>query len=473
MQPSPTHILRPPDNALLPWWYIIPIYAVILGAIVYLSPSVSPLIVIGGLVVLFVTAYYPEIPLVAFVFIGVTKPWVDENIAIFQTIDYTVFLAAYLFVLIFITMVRRRTYLLPPFYRFLPILFIFSILLFIGVIYTSAPSYGFEKASRFFIFNILLFIVTIVFIKDKTDIIRILAIVVGLSFIFATIMIYEGITGLLSGNITDLIVRMTILGANPISSARIFSLSFLILLVAAYFSSRKSVKVSLYILSAYFLIALIVTNTRGPLVSTFAAVIVFALVFSDMKFKTIALYIGLFVIAIISTFLLLPDFVTSRYEILLEAGDMQQALLPGEVDTVGSRVLMWSMAFSGAFESIWTFLFGHGTGSFATLFIFGNIRWYPHNIFAEILYEIGFIGVVIFLLHIGRITRYSVSVWKKAGKNLDLRKIVVIINVITVAAFTSALISGDLTDNRYLWFHFGLIVALWRIIKNNEDTLPH
>jgi len=443
-----------------------------LGAIVYLSPSVSPLIVIGGLVVLFVTAYYPEIPLVAFVFIGVTKPWVDENIALFQTIDYTVFLAVYLFALMFITRIRRRTDTLPSFANVLPVLFIFSLCLFIGVIYSSAPPYGFEKASRFFLFNILLFVATIVIIKDKNDIIRILAICVGLSFVFATIMLYEGVTHFLSGNVTE-IIRMTILGANPISSARIFSLSFLILLVAAYYTENRRNKIILYLSSVYFLIALIVTNSRGPLLSTIAAVFIFALFLSDMKYKTIAMYFGLFFAAIISVFLFLPDFFTSRYEVLMAVDAAQQTVQGGEADTVGSRWMMWSMAFSGAFTSVWNFIIGHGTGSFASLFPFEGIRWYPHNIFAEIFYELGIIGLMIFLVHLGQISRYTRIIWEKTKRHSELRLITAIVTVIIIGAFMASLVSGDLTDNRYLWFQFGLIVALGRILLHKARLDPH
>jgi len=470
MQQSVSHIFHPPYNALMPWWYILPLYAIILGGILFLHHSVSPLLFVAGMILFFLTVYFPEIPLVAFVFIGVTKPWIDENVAIFQTIDYTVFLALYICLLIFVTLVRRQTYLLPSFSHFLPLLFIFSVMLFIGIIYSSAPSYGFEKATRFFLFNILLFLATIVIVKEIKDIVRILGIIVGLSFIFAGIMFYEGIQSLLGGDVIGVIVRMTILGANPISSARIFSLAFLIVLIAAYYASRRSNQIILYSLSAYFLVALIVTNTRGPLLSTIAAVFVFALLLSNMKYKTLAIYFGLFIAAIVSALLFLPDFVTSRYEALVAAGAAQQTIYGGEVDTVGSRLMMWSMAFSGAFESVWNFLFGHGTGSFASLFLFSDIRWYPHNIFAEVIYELGIIGLVIIVLHLGQITGYSSLIWEKTSQGGDLRLIAAIILVITIGSFMASLVSGDLTDNRYLWFQFGLIVAFWRVIDNRSKA---
>ncbi len=446
---------------------------VVLGCILFLYPSVSPLIVIGGLVVLIVTVYYPEIPLIAFVFIGVTKPWVDENIALFQAIDYTVFLAAYILLLLFITVVRRETHTMPSFLFLLPALILFSFSLFIGVIYTSASSYGVDKAASFFVFNILLFISTILYIKDHGDIKRILTIVVFGTFVFAMIMFYQGLQSFLGGDLSDMIIRMTILGANPIASARIFSVAFVIVLVGAYFAKSNREKLFLYVLSGYFLVALIVTNTRGPLVSTLAAVFVFALFLSDMKLKTIAFYVGGFILVMFSALLILPDFVTVRYEVLLQADALQQATGSAELDTIGARLMMWSMAFSGSVDSLWSFLFGHGTGSFASLFHFSDFRWYPHNIFAEVLYEVGIIGLVILIIHFGQISRITRNIWSETKWNDEYKTIVAILIVSAVAAFVAALVSGDINDNRYLWFHFGLIIASWRIIADQKRKTQH
>lgn len=463
MQDFSSHILNPPDNTLIPWWYLIAVYAVLLGTMLVLYPSVSPLIIVAGVVVLIITFYYPVLALVAYIFLGVTKPWVDENVALFQTVDYTVFLAVFMAAFLLIALARQARHTLPSYLHFLPVLFLFAVLLFLGVVHSSAPSYGFEKASRFFIFNILLFIATILFIKEKRDIIHIFAFTVGLSFIFATIMFYEGIRSFVGGDVTQLIVRMTILGADPIGSARIFSVSFLILLVAAYFTPRRRDSIILYILSAYFLVALIVTNTRGPLVSTFAAVIIFVLFISNMKFRTIALYFGLFIAAIASAFLFLPDFLTSRYEVLLDAGAVQQAVEGGEVDTISSRLLMWSMALKGTFESAWTFIFGHGTGSFASLFHFGDIRWYPHNMFLETFYEIGFIGLFVLLLHFTQISIFGRRLYKNLSDRPSELMIVRIIIVGAISFFFAVMVSGDLASNRTFWFFPALLIAAGRI----------
>ncbi len=65
------------------------------------------------------------------------------------------------------------------------------------------------------------------------------------------------------------------------------------------------------------------------------------------------------------------------------------------------RVSMLQFTIHGIFDNIKHFLIGHGIGSFGILYLGKDIRWYPHNIFLEIWYEIGFIPfllmVVLFL----------------------------------------------------------------------------
>lgn len=469
MHQSTSEIWPSSNNTLSQWLFYVLLFVAFLCSMLILYPAVHPLVFTSGFVFLLLTLYFPEIPLVAFVFIGVTKPWIDKNIPLFQSIDYTIFLSAFLVILLAITTVRRKTYMLPHFYHFLPFLIVFSVLLFLGVTYSSAPRYGFEKSARFFAFNIPLFITTILYIKEPKDIKRIFVVIVCSSFLFATIMLYNGLDTLMKGDLKNLIVRMTILGANPIASARIFSLSFLILFITAFYVQDRRRKTVFYLLSAYFLLSLLVTNTRGPVLATLIAALVFLMFLSGMSTKRIIIYFGILTAAVVLAMFILPEFVIKRYEFLLEMGAKQKALYQGEINTIESRTLMWSMAFLGMFDSFWTFVLGHGTGSFLSLFHFSDfLRLYPHNIIAEIAYELGAIGLMIFLIHLWQILRCIGSVWNKAKQLFDFRSITTIAIVTTVSAFVSALVSGDLSDNRFLWFHFGLIVACWRILKNIE-----
>ena len=58
------------------------------------------------------------------------------------------------------------------------------------------------------------------------------------------------------------------------------------------------------------------------------------------------------------------------------------------------------MSLQSWISSIVNFVFGLGSGGFSSLFIWRDWRWYPHNIFFEIIVELGLIGLSILSLFI-------------------------------------------------------------------------
>jgi cell division protein FtsW (lipid II flippase) len=462
---SQSVIIPARENEIVPWWMVILFQLLFIGIAIITYPSTSPVLLGILFLAIILTILIPEIPLVAFVFIGVTKPWIETNITFFQSVDYTLFLAVYLLFITIVTMVRRGTHTLPPFLHYIRYMLIFSIILFIGLIYTSSPVYGTDKAVRVFLFNIPLFIVTVLFISDRKHIYNIIYVVVGLSLILGIVMFFQGIQSFIGGRLDEYVLRMTILGANPIASARIFSVALIILLVAGFYGEKRRLKTFYYSLALFFLFALVATNSRGPLVSTFLAILLFAYFLSGMnKLKVIA-----FLIMFISTFLvvmsLLPEYLTGRYEALLQIDAAQRQLEGPGVDTIGSRQMMWGMALAGTFNSIWTFFLGNGTGSFSSLFHFGDFRWYPHNMFFEVLYEVGFVGLFFLLLHFFHISSRGVEIWRWTSNQSSDRSLLVIIIAILISTFVSIMFSGDLPDNRILWFLFGILIGYGRILE--------
>jgi O-antigen ligase len=448
-------------ETVLPSWIILPINFFFLSVMIYLYPSISPLLIVAVFVVVPLLIIVPELSLVAFMFIGLTKPWIDENIAFFQSFDYTFFLAFLVLVSLFIRLVKYRNSALPMFHQFIWPLAVLAILLFIGVIHTPSPDYGSVKAGRFLILNIPLFIVTILFFQRLADFVRIFRIIVLFSLVFAVVMIYEGMLNFLSGDFVGFVLRLTVLGANPISTGRIFSIAIVILFVYAYYEKRVSFRYILFGLSGFVFVCLLITNTRGPIVSTIAALFVFLLFFSGMKFKQLILFISVLILFFVLTVFLLPDFLTSRIMMYFSQDVAQQTLMVDRIDTAATRTAMWKLALSGSFDSFKQFLIGRGTGGYAALFPYYDFRWYPHNIFLEILYEIGAIGLMVFLVHLSKISEVSRRLIIHA-KETDRYPLVIVVVMLAISAFLGTLISGDIADNRPLWFFFGLIVALYR-----------
>ena len=65
-------------------------------------------------------------------------------------------------------------------------------------------------------------------------------------------------------------------------------------------------------------------------------------------------------------------------------------------DSANTRVELIYFSIAHIFSSVFVFLFGTGIGSFGYEWTGVDMRLYPHNIILEILFELGFIGLLIF-----------------------------------------------------------------------------
>jgi O-antigen ligase len=115
-----------------------------------------------------------------------------------------------------------------------------------------------------------------------------------------------------------------------------------------------------------------------------------------------------------------------------------------ESGTLGSREV-WTFAWKEIAERP---LIGHGLGSFGTV---ANTfpTDHPHNLFLEIMFELGALGLLV-LLALGSVLWRAWPGWRKAtGDPLGLA-----ISCITLLTFVSAMVSNSWAENRIL---FGLV----------------
>ena len=123
-------------------------------------------------------------------------------------------------------------------------------------------------------------------------------------------------------------------------------------------------------------------------------------------------------------------------------------------------------------ENLKNFILGIGTGGFSRIVYFLDMRLYPHNIFLEVLCELGFIGLVLIIWHF--ISIYYDAIRTLLG-NLTQQQKILLFTFIMVSIFglMFAQFSGDLNDNRRLWFYLGSLVAVMSLpnIRKNEGKL--
>ena len=109
-----------------------------------------------------------------------------------------------------------------------------------------------------------------------------------------------------------------------------------------------------------------------------------------------------------------------------------------------------------------TFFIGLGSGGFSSLFLWRDFRWYPHNIFLEILVELGVVGLIL----ISSLIYFSIKQLFSYKNYNYLSEISAVWISGTLVMFFSAQFSGDLNDNRILLMFLSISLTSINLDKN-------
>ena len=98
------------------------------------------------------------------------------------------------------------------------------------------------------------------------------------------------------------------------------------------------------------------------------------------------------------------------------------------------------------------------------MFYHRDSRDYPHNIFFEVLGELGILGLFLIVWHFSTFLFKEI---KNFSNTLSESQKTLFFAFIMAAVFNfiAAQFSGDLNDNRRLWFFLGFICALSHLIS--------
>jgi len=178
-------------------------------------------------------------------------------------------------------------------------------------------------------------------------------------------------------------------------------LSGIIILLLLFFSPRMNrlIKILLFGIN---LAALVISAARGP--------IVFFLIVLALKLAGLVVPLlkkkwqlgGKGIIAAVSAFGILGGgfyYVMGTYSALLERSVTRFfKLFDPETSSVAIRFSMFSFTVETILNNAVNFLFGLGIGSFGILYDGFDERQYPHNIILEIWFELGLVGVLLFVV---------------------------------------------------------------------------
>ena len=248
---------------------------------------------------------------------------------------------------------------------------------------------------------------------------------------------------------------ITALGGGYLGIGRVLGPAALIALgYILYFSESSVIKLLGVALIGFLLYLLFVVGGRGPLLATLipisillAASITFESATAVWVKKSFSFLAAVVVIAIISMVYMMNQedapATLHRLELLLETSDGVGASAQARLSYYAASIELW----------IKQPFFGYGVGSWPVLVQGIDVRGYPHNIILETLFEYGIFGMAILtalfvfaLRHLGSWATIKASPYR------------LIILMLFANALLNAFVSGDISDNRFLFATLGLMM---------------
>ena len=416
-------------------------------------------------VILFVIATfkYPSLSLAAFLTTAFIKGALLYKFSFFRVVDYTVLCASLVLFAMAYSFIsnygRIKDILSAPVWLYLSL----AVLLLFGTTYTSAPHYGFIKSSRFVTFGLIALLAPVVFGKSTKDLklMILIGLVCGIVLSIGTIIAPHA--AVVRGDVKS---RGSFLEASTLTTASNIAWSVIIFFV---FLIMKDTPFRLRIVSLIMIPALIVgmvlTGSRGPFIGIILLMPIAMFVCKKRASKVWQPFvIAIMVVTFIMIFALLSEQLTSRISNMWKSSyDTSQA--------ASSRTRLFSWAIERIPERI---IMGHGTGAWAVDWGGVDEQRYPHNMILEVLYEQGLVGLSVllpFLYVIFRRWRQSSGLINYYGLDTTLYLYTHIAGLLFLFSLFQAMKSGDLIDNRAMFFCAGLVIAAFNLARTYSEQV--
>ena len=430
----------------------------------------NPILMVGIPIIALITIwliYNPGVSLLLLALTGIIKGFLINIIPVFEIIDYTLLFT----ILIWIGLFRLyfiNQWSIPNWSKsLLGIYALFCMILLFSGFYTPSPSYGWQKILRFIVFNTTMFITPLIIIKNIGDSKQILLWFRNSLIVIVVTMIGYILYYLAISNGISLLIRVSILGANPITVGSFLAIGAGMIVILINRTAHKSWILYVPILGM-LIIAIIATGSRGPLFSFLLGVLLFGLFFEKVNQKQLLLFFLFSVIFLVIALMVLPENFTGRY-LNYTTGDLViQREGVKRLSTIAMRLQYWELSISEWLRSIKTVLIGVGSGGFSSFYILRDYKFYPHNMFIEVLLELGVIGLSLLVLFWYKIARILFSI-----KKIESISIISAMWIVAaIISFLGAQFSGDINGNRVVWMFVALSLISVYYEVNEIKQLP-
>jgi O-antigen ligase len=410
-------------------WFlvIIDLYAIVTACL----PDIYPLASVIGLISLFLLYFIPELGPALFLGGGFLFAFfLGANPAITILILFITLLGAILYFL-------RREEDYKGIHNDYSVYFLilFTAVIVAGFFYTTNKVYAASKIYRYTTYNIVAFLIPILYFKDMLKIRRILDII----WYFNALLILISLYVIFLGG-ADLSIRFDLMGrVNPIWIARALGMGILISIDWFYRNKSRWIHFLLLLYIGFSVWIIILSGSRGPLLGTIAGIMIYIMYVKERTFwKRFGYILGALVL-LGMIFLVLPkDMLFNKF------GSVRASL------SVLQRFALWEEAIKQIIENP---VLGRGTGGYQVFSAyFGK---YPHNIFLEAAAEQGIPAMIILTVFLLRPLSLIPSLLES-----EKRQIVVLLFAFWTNYMLNAQLSGDITSNYQVWFFISSLIML-------------
>ena len=426
-----------------------------------LLPFNKILIIISSLILVFLIFKFPEIGFTIFLLTGILK-----DITQSFPIDFTLLI----FILTLFSMLYKlvtKQYKIHFSNKYVFLFFLFVSMLLISNLYTKSPDSGFLKTIRFSVFNTFLFLGGISMGLTPKTRMRFLRILHFLIFIYSLIYVYflKNMIGMNFKELANYHLRLSLVG-NPIGVGRIFSVLSLISIICLFYEKNKYKKI-FYILSTILgLFITISTNSRGPFFALIISILIYLFFFTKVNRRKIVYALILVSLLFTVIFTLLPESLVSRYKLFGEKEVHISGKQARVFSTFKEREHFLSQSINYLKNNPEKLIFGIGVSEFSYISANREGKLYPHNIFMEIILELGIVGLILFILPFLFLLNDFI-ITKNKINNEENRQIILWIMLI-ILFFLNAQVSGSINDNRLLWFFQGGLAGCLLFFKKKK-----
>ncbi len=421
------------------------------------------LMIIAIIILIIATIKYPAISLAFYLTTNLFKAVLMLKFSFFRMVDYTLLCAVLVLFAMACSFVKSGARLKNILSIPLVVYLLLATILLLGTTYTSAPNYGMEKSVRFATLGLIAFLAPIVFAHSVKEVRLMIWIVFAVGILISTITIISPYGSVLRESPE---ARGAFLESGPLGTAVKMAAGAVIAFVFAIMAhTSKRLRIISLALITMMIVGIIITASRGPFIGMGLTWLVTIFVCRKFISKSWLPFIaGAIVIGLVLSFTKLPEIATRRVASVWESGyDMKAAAY--------ARTEMFTWTAKRSAERLFL---GHGTGAFATDRGGQDMRDYPHNIILEFLYEQGLVGAVILGIFLWLIFRR----WRQTSRfvyqyelDIGIYQTVHITGLLFLFLLTQAMKSGDVNDNRFMFFSAGLVIAVFSLLRRMVEEI--